>query len=294
MPIRLAENFRALFYAPYYAMAALGFYAREGVDAELVASAAPGDGIAGLLDGTIDIAWAGPMRVIKAHDQDRASPLVCFAEMVGRDPFFLVGRPGGRPFALSDLASLRLATVAEVPTPWLCLHHDLVAQGIDPSRLNRVDDRSMAANLEALRSGDIDVIQVFEPYAAMALRERIGDILYAASSRGPTCYTTFIATRAGVERHRDAFAGLTRAVARMQSWLAENGPDALAAVTAPFFPAIASDLLVDAMRRYHAAGIWSASAAVSPQGFARLAASLHAGGFISAIPRPEDCIMDVT
>jgi NitT/TauT family transport system substrate-binding protein len=39
--IGLMENFRALFYAPYYATHALGFYANEGVDVELVSSDAP-------------------------------------------------------------------------------------------------------------------------------------------------------------------------------------------------------------------------------------------------------------
>ncbi len=42
MPIRLMENFRAVFYAPYYyATHALGFYKREGVDVELKTSDAP-------------------------------------------------------------------------------------------------------------------------------------------------------------------------------------------------------------------------------------------------------------
>ena len=36
MPIRLMENFRAIFYAPYYATVALGFYEREGVAVELL------------------------------------------------------------------------------------------------------------------------------------------------------------------------------------------------------------------------------------------------------------------
>src|SRR5258708_7719033 len=108
MPIRLAENFRALFYAPYYATKALGFYEREGVDVELLSSAAPGDAVAGLLDGTVDITWAGPMRVMKARDGQSHSPLVCFGEMVARDPFFLVGgtpvgSTPGRPFRLADL-----------------------------------------------------------------------------------------------------------------------------------------------------------------------------------------------
>jgi len=37
MKIRLAENFRAIFYAPFYATQALGFYEREGVDIDFVA-----------------------------------------------------------------------------------------------------------------------------------------------------------------------------------------------------------------------------------------------------------------
>jgi NMT1/THI5 like protein len=57
MPIRLAENFRAVFYAPFYAAQALGLYAEEGVDVELVNSSVPGDGVSALLNDTIDITW---------------------------------------------------------------------------------------------------------------------------------------------------------------------------------------------------------------------------------------------
>ena len=66
MPIRLMENFRAVFYAPYYATVALGFYKREGVDVELLTSDAPGDAVPKLLDGSIDLTWGGPMRVMKS------------------------------------------------------------------------------------------------------------------------------------------------------------------------------------------------------------------------------------
>ncbi len=127
MRIRIAENFRAVFYAPFYAAQALGFYAREGVDVELVNSSVAGDGVAALLAGTIDLTWGGPMRVIKARDQNPDSPLVCFCEVVARDPFFLVGKSTRPEFQLADLAGVRFATVSEVPTPWLCLQHDLAS-----------------------------------------------------------------------------------------------------------------------------------------------------------------------
>jgi NitT/TauT family transport system substrate-binding protein len=242
MKIRLSENFRAVFYAPYYATQALGLYAREGVEVEFITSAAPGDAVAGLLDGSIDLTWGGPMRVMRAHDQRPDSPLVCFGEVVARDPFFLIARRGEQAdFRLADLARLRLATVSEVPTPWMCLQHDLRERGLDPEKLARVADQPMADNVSALREGRLDVVQVFEPFVSMAVQQGFGEVLYAASTRGPTVYTSFIATRDGVARNRAAYAAMLRAVWRMQDRLAAHGGDELARVTARYYPDIAPE-----------------------------------------------------
>jgi NitT/TauT family transport system substrate-binding protein len=290
MPIRLTENFRAVFYAPFYATQALGFYAREGVEVVLMNSPAPAAAASALLDGTIDLSWGGPMRVMKAHDQDPASPLVCFCEVAARDPFFLVGRADRAEFRLADLKRLKLATVSEVPTPWLCLQHDLRQIGIDPDRLERVADRTMADNLAALRNGDVDVAQMFEPYASMALQAGIGKILYAASRRGATVYTTFLATRNSIAHNRAAFAAMVRAVRGMQSWLGEHGGEELADVVAPFYPDVARELLVASLRRYHDAGLWARRPEVSREGFTQLADSLLSGGFVSRAHAYEDCV----
>jgi NitT/TauT family transport system substrate-binding protein len=288
--IKLAENFRAVFYAPFYATHALGFFAREGVEVELLSSPVPGGGASALLDGTVDITWGGPMRVMKASEEQPTSQLVCFCEVVARDPFYLVGRNHRSDFQLADLPSLRFATVSEVLTPWMCLQHDLRENGIDPTRLKRAADSSMADNYEALCNNQLDVVQLFEPYPSMALQEGAGDILHAASTRGPTVYTTFIATRGGIERHRNAFISMTRAIRHMQGWLAEHTAEELAEITASLFPNIARDILVSSLRRYHQAGIWACAPGVSRKGFARLAECLLSGGFIARMPTYEDCV----
>jgi NitT/TauT family transport system substrate-binding protein len=290
MPIRLAENFRAVFYAPFYAAQSLRFYAKEGVEIEFVSSSVPGDGASALLDDTVDLTWGGPMRVMKAHDQQPSSPLVCFCEVVARDPFYLVGRHHRPDFQLRDLASLTFAAVSEVPTPWMCLQNDLRKHGIDPSRLARAPDQSMAANFDGLCKGQLDVVQLFEPYPSMALQLGAGHVLYAASARGPTVYTTFIATRGGIDRHRYAFAGMTRAMARMQDWLTQHSAEELADITAPFYPDIARSILVSSLRRYGQAGIWARAPDVSREGFTRLGECLVSGGFISRMPIYEDCV----
>jgi NitT/TauT family transport system substrate-binding protein len=293
MKIRLAENFRAVFYAPFYATQALGLYEREGLEVAFVASSVPGDAIAGLLDRSIDLTWGGPMRVMQAHDRQPESRLVCFCEVVGRDPFYLVGRAGGAPFRLADLPDLRLGTVSEVPTPWMCLQHDLRLAGVDPGRLDRVADRTMAENVAALRAGRLDVVQLFEPYVSMALRERAGDVLYAASARGPTVYTSFIASRDRIARDPEAFAAMTRAIGAMQGWLAAHGTGELAAVTASYYPDLPPDMLAGALRRYGDAGIWAKTPEMSREGFGRLAESLVSGGFLARMPRYEDCVVEV-
>jgi NitT/TauT family transport system substrate-binding protein len=287
--IKLAENFRAVFYAPFYAAQALGLFQREGVEIEMLGSSVPGDAVNALVDGVIDITWGGPMRVMKARDRDSNSTLVCFCEVVGRDPFYLVGRSDSAAFELPDLQRLRFATVSEVPTPWMCLQHDLRERGIDPDRLRRLADRPMADNLTALRTGELDVAQLFEPYVSIALKEGAG-VLYTAAARGPTVYTTFITTRQAIERHRTAFVAMARALRGTLQWIAERSADELAEAISPFFPDVPRAILASALERYRQADIWSDGGQVSRQGFARLAESLLSGGFISRLPRYEDCV----
>jgi NitT/TauT family transport system substrate-binding protein len=286
--IRLMENFRAVFYAPYYAMHALGFHADEGIDVELVSSEAPGDAIAHLTNGTIDLTWGGPMRVMTAHDRDEQSSLVCFGEVVSRDPFFLIGNASG--FKLSDLARLRFAVVSEVPTPWMCLQQDLRDAGIDPATITRVADRTMQDNYRALRENELDVMQAFEPFVSQAEIDKAGTILYAASSRGPTVYTSFITTRNKAAAHRDAFFAVTRALAKMQKWLATHSGAELAGAVASFFPDVPQALLARSLQRYLDAGLWARDTAMSRQGFERLGLSFQTGGSLKRPPVFEKCV----
>jgi len=172
----------------------------------------------------------------------------------------------------------------------MCLQHDLREQGLDPDRLDRVADRPMADNFSALCEGRLDAVQVFEPFASMALRQGAGRILYAGSGRGPTVYTSFIATREGIARHRAAYVAMLRAVSRLPDWIAAHGIDALAAVTAPYYPDVPHDILTSSLRRYRDAGIWASNPAMSRPGFLRLAESLVSGGFLSRMPSYEDCV----
>ena len=71
MRLRLYENHRFVLHAPFYA--AYAPMLPSGLAEELLPS--PGVGLAErggavLLDGAVDVLWAGPMRVMKHHDEN--------------------------------------------------------------------------------------------------------------------------------------------------------------------------------------------------------------------------------
>src|SRR5207237_4470363 len=148
---------------------------------------------------------------------------------------------------------------------------------------------TMPQQLEALATGKLDAVQLFEPDASRALAEG-NAILYAASSRGATCYTSFITSRESAAKRREEFAALTRATQAALDWVADNGPAELARVTVSFFPSVPQNLLRAAYERYHRAGLWSRTTAVSKTGFERLAYSLHDGGFIAHRATYAECV----
>lgn len=297
--INLAENFRAIFYAPLYALRALDFATSEGMTVEWLPARAPGAVFDEVKRGTVDLAWGGPMRVIKDRDRRPMSgdSLLCFGEIVARDPFYLLARPEWQGCGLSALLGARVAVVSEVPTPWLCLQADLHDAGTTlpaiGDRFHVVTGLSMEQQLMALARAEVDVVQLFEPYVSKAVADGVGRIIHSASERGPTTYTTFICSRDGMARHHESFRRLTAGLAKVQHWIATHDPDDLAKLIAPFFPDVPSTLLRTAIRRYHDARIWSRQTEISRDGFDRLARSLYLGGFVGGVQSYEHCVLDV-
>ena len=281
MTITVQETLRGAFYAPFYVALARGAYAHEGVEVRFRSAAAPGRAALDVIEGATDVSWGGPMRVAHAYQHVPGCDLVSFAEVVGRDPFLLVGREPRPRFAIRDLLDLRVGSVSDVPTPWLCLQEDLRRAGADPAQVPRTADRSMADNAEALRRGELDVVQVFEPFASMLLAEGTGHVWYAAAERGLTSYTTFYTRRSLLQARRDELHRMVRAIHRALKWVAEVDGPAIAAAVAEFFPEVPAQILAASYGRYKALSIWNRDPLMTREGYDRLLAGLVSGGFVS-------------
>jgi NitT/TauT family transport system substrate-binding protein len=288
--ITLSENFRALFYAPFYAAQATGAYAREGVEVDMRLSSDPNRTAAALRSGEVDVMWGGPLRVLLTHDADPQSDVVCFCDVVARDPFLVIGREPLPSFRPADLARVRLGTVSEVPTPWLCLQDDIRRDGIDPAVVTRVTDQTMAANADALRAGTLDAVQVFQPYAEDLLASGAGHLWYAAANRGLTAYTTLVTRRSVLERKRGELLAMVRAMHRTLGWIRATPGVEIQRVLALYFPDVPAAIFAAAIDRYRALELYGPDPLTRREGFDRLAAAMRSGGALQREVPFEECI----
>jgi NitT/TauT family transport system substrate-binding protein len=293
MSIVLSENFRALFYAPFYAAHATGAFGRAGVDVELRPSPDPVSTGRALRAGEVDVMWGGPLRVMMSRDADPGSDLVCFCDVVARDPFFVVGAKPRPDFRLADILPVKLATVSEVPTPWVCLQDDLRRNGIDPARVKRVTDKTMAENEAALSAGAVDAVQVFQPYAERLVASGAGHLWYAAATRGLTAYTTLVTRRETLARRTDELAKMIRGMHATLKWFASTPAAEIAGTVQRFFPDLATDLLAACIARYRALGLWGPDPVVRREGYDRLHAAMRSAGALSR-DIPFDDVVDTT
>ncbi|WP_170984875.1 ABC transporter substrate-binding protein [Roseomonas sp. AR75] len=287
--LRLQEPFRAVFYTPFYAALARGDFAAQGLEVELLTVGDPDRAAQNLLAGAADLAWSGPMRVIREQAREGGGPLVSFGAVVMRDPFLLLGL-GARPgFTVKDLVGMTLGVVSEVPTPWWCLQYDLARAGLGADAARVVTGNDMAANMAAVAEGKLQVAMLFEPFASL-LEDRGGAVWYAQASRGPTSYTAFYATRAALREKREALRGMVRGIAATQAWLHAATAKEIAATVAPFFADIARALLERAIARYKGLDLWSRTPHFPREAFETLQAAMLGAGAIARAPGFDACV----
>jgi NitT/TauT family transport system substrate-binding protein len=282
--LTIQESLRASFYIPYYAALAGGAFAAEGLDVRFVSSPRPEDSAVRVMSGEVDVTWGGPMRIMQTYDRVPGCDLVCFCEVVTRDPFLLVGATPLPDFSFSRLAGLRIGLISEVPTPGHCLQADLNRAGMSLGQLRVTGNQTMAQNMAALRAGELDVVQLPEPLVEELRAEGTGHVWWAAANRGHTCYTTLYCRRSMIATRSEEAAGLVRAVYRVLKWVHAAEPADVAALVRPYFPDVPAVRLEAAIAHYCRLGVWGRDPVLPRSGYDRLKEFLVETGFTKGTP----------
>lgn len=267
MKLTLLENFRSMFYAPFYASSVLGSYEAEGLDVDVKMTPQLGKTLDAVIAGEAEMSWGGPMRLLYALDANPRAGCVAFCEIVGREPTLLVGRTQNSEFKMKDLRGKTVGIFKEAPTPWICLQHDLKLAGINPSEIISRFDGSMEENADLLRANKIDAIQVFEPVAQQLIDEGVGHLWYASAQRGRTSFTTLFTTRKFIDENPEAVLRMTKAMNRTLGWINSHSGAELAEVVHSYLPEITLQTLADCCDAYKSLGLWNTDPTISLEGF---------------------------
>ena len=129
----------------------------------------------------------------------------------------------------------------------------------------------MAENAAALRRGELDVVQLFQPFAEELIAAGEGHLWYAAATRGPTSYTSLYARRGTPHRTaRRAEEDGARALPHAEMAARQPAPKRWPTPWSLSFPAVAPPLLRAAVARYHALAIWGHNPILPRAGYERL------------------------
>lgn len=297
-PVRIGEAYHVVYYAPLHVARLGGFFAAQGLDAEIVPvgsfaeiAADWSNSAAGSGAGATAIAVGGIMRSLVAYDRNEALVPVHFARVNDRDGFLLLGR---RPeFTWADLLERHLIVFAEAPTPLYVLRGLLRQKQLDPDRVRIIDDIPISDVAKAFGDGTGDFVLTQAHVAEELVRGGSAFLLKAmAGEAGPLPYSSYYCAPDFLTREPDTVRRVARGNAAAMRWMRSHSADEVWEMIQPAFGDGPADILRAATTRYKNLGIWDSDTTISPQSYAGLTTALQQGGLIARVAPYEMIIRD--
>jgi len=163
----------------------------------------------------------------------------------------------------------------------MTLQDDLGRAGVSLDDIDWVKEQSMAENAAALRAGEIDAVQIFEPYADALVQDGTGHVWHRCAVRGDSCWTSFYTTTAFTEREPETCRALVCGIERALAVLHKDNPLDTARAVGDYFPDLDAADLARMIHGYRASGLWARTTELPVTAFTRLKAAMISGGLIS-------------
>ena len=163
--VRVSEVTHSVFYAPQYAAMALGFFADEGLEIDLMNGGGADKVMTSVLTGEVDIGLAGPEACIYVLLEGRRDAPRVFAQLTQCDGSFIVGRQA-EDFAWQNLRGKTIIGGRKGGMPEMTLEYVMRKNGVIPHEDATVDT-SVQFNMMAgaFVGGEADYVALFEPTA---------------------------------------------------------------------------------------------------------------------------------
>lgn len=212
-------------YGPWWIAKAKGYFAKEGVDVNLVNFQQDADLNAGLASGRIQVANIATHTSIKLilNNQLPITPVLLLDDSEGADAML-----GGA--SIKTVADLRGKSVAyEYGTTSDLLFHFALAQAKIPASAVKSQNIPAADAATALVAGRVDAAVTYEPYiSSVAGKGRGVHVIYSSKAAPGLIGDFLVANNSLLTANPAALRALTRAWNDAMGYLASNPTDAIA------------------------------------------------------------------
>jgi len=172
---------------------------------------------------------------------------VHFAQINGRDGFFLAGRAPDPAFEWKKLEGQTLLA-DHGGQPLAMLKYAVRHNGVDWSKIKIIDAGTPEKMASRFVAGNAGYVHLQGPVMAGEIVVSVG------ASMPPVAFSSLCCARA-YQKTKD-YATFLKAFEKAKPWVNTAAAAEVAAAEASFFPGIAPELLAAAIQRYQALGCW--------------------------------------
>jgi NitT/TauT family transport system substrate-binding protein len=276
------------FYSPLIATIACGFLEEEGLKPKHSVSPPGKSAIAGLLDGSVQVAQSAPSQAFGPLEQGKTPPALHFAQINEMDGFFLVGRKPEPDFRWERLKG-RAVVFDHGEQPSVMLRYACHKRGVDLSSLKAVNAGTTEKMIEAFRAGTGDYVHLQGPAPQQLAHDAMGHIVASVGEAiGPCAFSSLAATPEWLRT--DMAKKFMRAYRKARAWLIETPAAEVAKREVPFFPGIDVGVLETTIATYQKLGNWTPHVEITRPAFEATLDIFQHAGRITRRHRYEDAI----
>lgn len=286
-PISIQFTRFSAFYSPLIATIAGGFLQEEGLDPTHSIAPVGKSAIAGLLDGSVQVAQSAPSQGFTPLEKGQQPPAVHFAQVNEKDGFFIAARKPDPAFTWDKLKSGTILVDHGVQ-PLAMFKYACHKQGLDWKSLSIVD-AGMETMDQAFRNGTGDYIHQQGPAPQQLEHDGVGHVVASLGDAiGPLAFSSLAATRAWLAT--DAAKRFTRAYRNARAWLIATPAAKVAELEAAFFPNIDRAVLTQTIATYQKLGNWTPHVEITRPAFEVTLDVFEYAGLITRRHKYEDVI----
>jgi len=286
-PINIQFTRFSAFYSPLIATIAGGFLSEEGFEPKYSIAPPGKSAIAGLVDGSVQVAQSAPSQGFAPLEKGEQPPAVHFAQINEKDGFFITARKPDPHFTWDKLKSGKVLA-DHGGQPLAMFKYACFKNGLDWKSLAIVD-AGIETMDQAFRSGTGDYIHQQGPAPQQLEHDGIGHVVASVGEAiGPLAFSSLAATRLwlGSEEAKR----FIRAYRKARAWLIQTPAAKVAETEAAFFPGIHRDVLTQTIATYQKLGCWTPQVEITRPAFEVTLDVFQYAGLITRRHKYEDVI----